>query len=104
MALLRLAVAGLSERLGLARRSSLPRRLHDMLEWLGPTFVRVGQVISLHRDLLPGEYVVALKDCRIARHPFPAKTAVDLGQAVTVDPDQANTVVIAADCSRVGKV
>lgn len=76
-ALLRLSVAALGERIGLSRHpSKLPRRLRDTLEWLGPTFVKFGQAISLRRDLLPEEYVVALKDLQDHAKPFPARAAV----------------------------
>lgn len=76
-ALLRLLWAALREQWGVPGRSSkLPRRLRETLEWLGPTFVKLGQALSLRRDLLPEEYVAALRDLQDHAAPFPAKAAV----------------------------
>jgi len=76
-ALLRLMIAALQERWGVASRGSrLPRQLRHTLEWLGPTFVKLGQSLSLRRDLLSEDYVVALRDLQDHATPFPAKVAV----------------------------
>ena len=82
-ALVRLSMAALGERMALSRHpSKLPRRLRDTLEWLGPTFIKLGQALSLRRDLLPEEYVVALKDLQDHAAPFPARAAVHEIEAV----------------------
>jgi ubiquinone biosynthesis protein len=59
---------GISERLNIPRRVlrrkptqeeelSLPRRLRLTLEDLGPTFVKLGQILSTRSDLLPPQYL-----------------------------------------------
>ena len=76
-ALLRLAIASLRDRLGVSRHPSrMPRRLRDILEWLGPTFIKLGQALSLRRDLLSEEYVTVLRDLQDHAKPFPTKVAV----------------------------
>ena len=76
-ALLRLLWAALREQWGVPGRSSkLPKRLRQTLEWLGPTFIKLGQALSLRRDLLPDRYVAALRDLQDHAAPFPAKAAV----------------------------
>ena len=53
----------------------LPVRLAKILEELGPTFVKFGQMLSSRPDLLPPEYVHELQ--RICHHvaPFPGEVA-----------------------------
>ncbi|MFW6456852.1 MAG: ABC1 kinase family protein [Planctomycetota bacterium] len=56
----------------------LPVRLANILEKLGPTFVKFGQMLSSRPDLLPPEYIHELQ--RICHHvtPFPATAARDI--------------------------
>ncbi len=65
----------------------LPVRIANILQELGPTFVKFGQMLSSRPDLLPPEYVEELQ--RICHHvtPFPADAAreiiaEELGQPV----------------------
>ncbi len=53
----------------------LPRRFANVLEKLGPTAVKFGQMLSTRPDLLPPEYAEELQ--RICHHvsPFPAEKA-----------------------------
>lgn len=59
----------------------LPERLASVLEELGPTFVKFGQMLSTRPDLLPPEYIRELE--RICHHvaPFPA----DVSRAIVED-------------------
>ena len=63
-----LAQIGLSDRLNIPRRLfrrrpilgedlSMPRRLRLALEELGPTFIKIGQILSTRSDLLPPDWL-----------------------------------------------
>lgn len=43
---------------------SLPRRSIEALQRLGPTFIKLGQAISLRPDLLPAPWIAALRELR----------------------------------------
>jgi ubiquinone biosynthesis protein len=52
-----------------------PERLARVLERLGTTFVKLGQGLGLHRELLPDAYVVQLQRLQDHVQPFDAATA-----------------------------
>ncbi|HPH94988.1 MAG TPA: AarF/ABC1/UbiB kinase family protein [Anaerolineaceae bacterium] len=58
-------------RLGEFNDRSLPERLRLMLEELGPTYVKLGQVVSSRTDLLPPDWIAELKKLHDAVPPFP---------------------------------
>jgi ubiquinone biosynthesis protein len=73
---------GLSERLNLPRRIirrqptpedalTLPARVRTTLEELGPTFVKLGQLLSTRSDLLPPEYLSELRRLQDEVAPLP---------------------------------
>jgi ubiquinone biosynthesis protein len=62
--------------LGPRESETLAVRLSATLERLGTTFVKLGQALSLHRDLLPEEYVDALQDLQDRVSPFPGEQAM----------------------------
>jgi hypothetical protein len=70
-------------RAGLLRPASQPaQRLATVLERLGTTFVKLGQGLSLHRELLPDDYVAALARLHDRVEPFACeqvRAALDLG-------------------------
>ena len=76
------AVAGyllgwLLVRLHLRHPSVTPaQRLCRAFERLGATFVKLGQGLSLHRDLLPDEYIRALQGLQDRVAPFPDAVAL----------------------------
>lgn len=52
-----------------------PRRLRLVCEELGPTFVKLGQLLSTRPDLLPESYTTELAALRDDVRPFPAEQA-----------------------------
>lgn len=66
----------------------LPDRLRETLEGLGTTFIKLGQGISLRRDLLPVTYLEALERLQSNVAQFDGATAMatvesDFGQSIT---------------------
>lgn len=69
------ALLGLLAHAGRARfsrraRDSLPGHVKRTLEHLGPTFVKLGQALSLRPDLLPNDVIAALQGLQDAVAPF----------------------------------
>ncbi len=63
-------------RLHLLRPVQTPaRRLAAVLEGLGTTFIKLGQGLSLRRDILPDDYVEALQSLQDRVRPFPTEAA-----------------------------
>ncbi|WP_440657713.1 ABC1 kinase family protein [Ensifer adhaerens] len=52
-------------------------RFRLSLESLGTTFIKFGQALSIRRDILPDDYVVALQKLQDHVSPFPASVAVE---------------------------
>ena len=55
---------------------SRPRKLRMLLEELGPTFVKFGQILSTRTDLLPPDYTAELAKLTENVTPFPQEEAV----------------------------
>jgi len=49
-----------------------------VFEELGPTYIKLAQIISSRRDLLPGELIVELEKLQDRVPPFPADQAVEI--------------------------
>lgn len=60
-AVLGLLVRAVHARFSARARRNLPRRVKGQLERLGPPFVKLGQALSLRRDLLPDDVIEALQ-------------------------------------------
>ena len=58
-----------------AEASRLPLRLRLALERLGPTFVKLGQTVSLRTDLLSGAWLAELRRLQDRVAPFPGTEA-----------------------------
>lgn len=54
---------------------STPHRLRIALEELGPTFVKLGQILSTRPDLIPPNYVEELAKLQDSAPPFPSEAA-----------------------------
>ena len=59
----------------------LPERLRLLLERLGPTFVKAGQMLALRPDYVPLEYAEALRSLYDAVPPFPSAEAQRIVEA-----------------------
>jgi ubiquinone biosynthesis protein len=59
----------------LRRRDPLPRRLREAFVELGPTFIKVGQVIASSPGLFPPEWTAEFASLRDQVPPFPAELA-----------------------------
>ncbi|MEW6624347.1 MAG: AarF/UbiB family protein [Bacillota bacterium] len=51
--------------------ASAGKRLKMALEELGPTFVKLGQILSIRRDILPADIIEELKKLQDSVQPFP---------------------------------
>lgn len=72
-----------------ADASRLPRRLRVTLEGLGPTFVKLGQTLSLRRDLLPDAWLAELRQLQDRVAPFPRAEARRTVEAALGRPVEA---------------
>jgi len=63
-------------RLALVRRPAPARRFADLLQDLGTSFVKLGQHLSLRRDLFPPEYLAELQKLQDDARPFPVDDSV----------------------------
>ena len=48
----------------IVKEGMTPKKLCDIIEELGPTFIKLGQILSMRSDFLPKEYCEALKKLR----------------------------------------
>jgi ubiquinone biosynthesis protein len=55
----------------ISSRRELPQRFRELLEDLGPTFVKIGQILSVRPDILPLEYIEELEKLQDKVPPFP---------------------------------
>jgi ubiquinone biosynthesis protein len=89
----RFGLTGLLSRMGLARRSSaadaqdLPNRTRGALEQLGPTYIKLGQILATRRDLLNDEWTAAFEQLQSGAPQLPfsaleAQVEASLGEPV----------------------
>lgn len=69
------SVSRIKEMLGVLRAHDIihgvtPEKLRLILEDLGPTFVKLGQIVSMRHDMLPAEYCKELERLRTAVRPM----------------------------------
>ncbi len=66
---------------GGATTSDRGRRLREMLDELGPTFVKFGQLLSTRPDVIPPDIVVELRGLQDAVTPFPFEQVREVVEA-----------------------
>lgn len=59
----------------------LPDRMRQVLETLGPTFVKIGQIVAMRPDYVPTEYALALRTLQDHAEPFGSEVARKLLEA-----------------------
>ena len=59
-----------------ASRATIPERVRHTLEELGPTYIKLGQILSTRPDLLPAEYIKELSKLLDAAPPVPTDAIV----------------------------
>ena len=55
-------------------REMTPEKLCAVIEELGPTFIKLGQILSMRSDFLPAAYCEALTRLRAQVEPMPSST------------------------------
>jgi ubiquinone biosynthesis protein len=66
-----------------------PERLRLVLEELGPSFIKLGQILSTRPDLVPPEIIYELKKLQASAHFVPADTVKDIIEAELGQPISA---------------
>ena len=59
-------------------RGLSPKKLRLIMEDLGPTFVKIGQIMALHSDILPKSYCDELMELCTDARPMPFEEAVSV--------------------------
>ena len=62
-----------SELTSAARRESTAKRFRSLLQDLGPTYIKLGQILSTRGDLLPAEYIEELSGLQDDAAPIPVE-------------------------------
>ena len=65
-----------------ASRADISGRLRRAAEWLGPTYIKLGQIISSGEGIFPAELVAEFKQCR---DQVPAESFEDVRKVVEED-------------------
>lgn len=65
----------------ISSKKELPQKFRELLEDLGPTFVKIGQVLSVRPDLLPLEYIEELEKLQDRVPPFEFEKVKEIIQA-----------------------
>ncbi|RZN36525.1 MAG: AarF/ABC1/UbiB kinase family protein [Methanosarcinales archaeon] len=94
-------------RWGMVEEFTLPERVRLVMEELGPTFIKMGQILSTRPDLIPMEFITQLEKLQDNVPPFPfedVKTTIESELAApitTIFRDFSETPVAAASIGQV---
>ena len=69
-----------------------PYELRTTLEDLGPTYVKIGQIMSSRTDMLPRAYCLELEKLRSNVQPLPAETVRAVIEGESGKPSMKSTV------------
>ena len=70
-------------------RETTPERVTNVIKALGPTFVKLGQIMSTRSDLIPREYALALQALQDQAGPVPyADIEAEIISALGAPPDE----------------
>lgn len=89
--------AGPSSPVDSAARASAAERFRLALEELGPTFMKLGQILSTRPDLLPPEFIVELTKLQNEATPLPYLTIKELIERELDQPIEAAFQFVAVD-------
>ena len=67
-------------------RGITPEKLRNILEELGPTFIKIGQIMSLHSDILPKRYCEELMKLDSDVPPMPFDDVLEVLNAAYTEP------------------
>lgn len=70
-------IVSILRRTGALKGDMTPEKLRLLFEALGPTFVKVGQILSLRSEMLPQEYCAELGKLRADVEPMPFEAVLD---------------------------
>ena len=59
-------------------RGVTPEKLRIVIEELGPTYIKLGQIMSLHSDILPKEYCTELMKLNSEVTPMPFSDVISV--------------------------
>lgn len=65
-------------KLGSDKLKKDPENLRLVFEELGPTFIKIGQILSTRPDILPVEYITELSKLQDSAPPFPYETVMEI--------------------------
>ncbi len=90
MLMLRLGFERSASEVGDAGADTLPRRTRLALEALGPTFIKLGQILATRSDLLPADWIAELETLHSSAPTLPFNQIRDIvEQALGEPPEEA---------------
>lgn len=66
-------------------KNNIARRLRLAFEEMGPTYVKLGQILSTRPDFLPAEYIVEMEKLQNEVPPFPVERLIEICRREGID-------------------